>query len=95
VIVTSSTRIARRAGGFEHELAIGDAFPGSEHAPQRCDESVRLVQEISEGAAACLLQAEGEHILRRDVRVDRAQLCIEYDDPRRQSIKEVGGIEMR
>jgi hypothetical protein len=73
-------RIARRAGGFQHQLAIGDPFSGLEHAAQGRDESVGFVQEISERPAARLLQAEGEHILRRNVGVDRAQLCIEYDD---------------
>ena len=62
------------------QLAIGDSHSGLEHAAQRRDQSIGLVQEIAERPAARLVQAEGEDVLRRNIGVDGAQLRIEYHD---------------
>jgi hypothetical protein len=89
---------ARRLGcadRTQRQLAIRDAFAGLQHAPQIAEQAVRIVQEVAERPAARLVQAECEEVLRRDVRVDRAQLGIEHDDAGRQRVEQIRGIEMR
>ncbi len=63
--------IARRAGGAHGELAVGDALARLERAAQDAGQAVAIVQEIGERAAARLVQAEGEQVLRGNVGVDR------------------------
>ena len=65
-------RIACGAGGFQLQFAIRDALARVEHAAQGRKQPVRLVQKVAEGAAARLLQTEGEHVLSRHVGIDRA-----------------------
>ena len=36
-------RVTRHAGRLQHQLAIGDAHSGGEHAAQGCDKTVRFV----------------------------------------------------
>src|SRR6185437_2791923 len=62
--------LARRAGRAEGELPVGDAFAGLERTAQDADQAVAVEHEVRERAAARLVEAEGEKILRRDVRVD-------------------------
>ena len=59
------------------------------------NEILRFVQEIPEGSAARLFETEGEHVLRGDVRIDRAQLGIEHNDAGRERIEQVRRVEVR
>ena len=88
-------RLARRAGGPHDELAIGDALAGGERAAQDRRQPVGVVQEVAERAAARLVEAEGEQVLRGDVGVDGAQLRIEHDDAGRQRVEQIRRIEVR
>ena len=69
--------------------------PVSQHAPQVREQAVRIVQEVAEGPAARLVQAEGEQVLRGNVGVDRAQLRIEHDDAGGQRVEQIRRIEVR
>ena len=58
-------------------------------------EAIGVVEEVAERAAARLLQAEGEQVLRADVGVHQAQMRIEHDDAGGEDIEQVRGIEVR
>jgi len=80
--VTSRTRASRDAPvGFS--TSSRSAMPSPEVSTRRrvATSPFDSCRKISEGAAACLLQAEGEHILSRNVGVDRTQLCISTTIP--------------
>ena len=87
--------LARRPGRAHRDLAVGDALAALERAPQDAAEPFGVMQEVAERAAARLLQAEGQQVLRGDVGVHRAQLRIEHHDAGGERIEQVRGIEVR
>ena len=88
-------RIPRGAERPEAELAVGESLTRIERPAENVGECVRLLQKVAEWAAARLVQAEREQVLRGDVGIDRAKLRIEHDDPGRQGIEQLRRIEVR
>src|ERR1700722_17373784 len=87
--------ITRRSGGAHRELAVRKTFAGIERSAQKADEPIRVREKVAERAAARLVQAKREEILRGDVGVDRTQLRVEHDDAGRERIEQVRWIEVR
>ena len=95
-MVTSMTRCSRPSGpGHHRHLALGQRFAGIERAAHQRTQRIRLEHQREKGFAARLVDADGEQVLRGDVRVDHAQVGIEHQDARGQRADEVGGLEVR
>ena len=88
-------RIARRSERPHRKLAVCKALAGLERPAQNCGKTVGVLQKIGERTTPRLVETEGEEILRRDVRVNRAQLRVEHDDAGRQRVDELCRIEVR
>ena len=88
-------RFARRGLQVQHQFAIREGLAGLDRAAQDRNQAVGFQQVIAEGPAAALVQADGQQILRGDIGVDRTQLRVQQDDPGRERIQQIRGVEMR
>jgi hypothetical protein len=53
-----------------------------------------LAKKIREWPTTCLIDAEGERVLRGAVRVNDAELGVEHDDADGKRIEQIRGLEM-
>ena len=87
--------LAAQRARLHRQLAFGQGFAGLERAAHERRQRIGFEHQREERFAACLVDADGEQILRGDVGVHHAQVRIEHDDAGGERADEIGGLEVR